>query len=132
MSIRRPPRALQVSETLGDCLESSPTLGDSPRLSKTLWDSRGIRVGRALSNQVLMHVIDHQIICTVFSFFFCIELKLLSHYFFSNYDKPVMGAVVVWKKVVSIGHFSPRAYLPSLHFLYKLDQINSNCIYRLP
>ena len=44
---------------------------------------------------------------------------------------PVMAAVVVRKKVVSIGHFSPSAYLQSLHFFYLLDQINSNCMYRL-
>ena len=31
-------------------------------------------------------------------FFFCIELKLLSHYFISSYDIPVMAAVVVMKK----------------------------------
>ena len=62
-----------------------------------------------------MCVIDHQIFCTVF-FSFCIELKLLSHYFISSYDIPVMAAVVVMKKVLSIGRFSPSVYLQSLHF----------------
>ena len=116
VSSRRPPRALQVSETLRDCLESSPTLQDSPKLSEILRDSPGIRVGRALSNQVLMCVIDHQIFST--GFFFCIELKLFSHYFISSYDIPVMAAVVVMKKVLSIGRFSPSVYLQSLHFFF--------------
>ena len=75
-----------------------------------------------------MCVIDHQIFCTVF--FFCIELKLLSHYFISSYDIPVMAAVVIMKKVLSIGRFSPSVYLQSLHF-FLFDQINSNCMYQL-
>ena len=42
---------------------------------------------------------------------------------------PVMAAVAVRKKVVSIGHFSPCFYLQSLNFFYLLDQIKSNCMY---
>ena len=39
---------------------------------------------------------------------------------------PVMAAIAVRKKVVSIGHFSPCFYLQSLNFFYLLDQVKSN------
>ena len=42
---------------------------------------------------------------------------------------PVMAAVAVRKKVVSIGHFSPNFYLQSMHFFHLSDQIKSNCMY---
>ena len=44
---------------------------------------------------------------------------------------PVMAAVAVRKKVVSVVHFSPSFCLQSLQLFYLLDQIESNCIYWL-
>ena len=42
---------------------------------------------------------------------------------------PVMAAVAVRKKVVSIGHFSPCFCLQSWNFFHLLDQIKSNYMY---
>ena len=44
---------------------------------------------------------------------------------------PVMEAVVVRKKVVGIGHFSPSFCLQSLQFFFLLNQIKSNRLYLL-
>ena len=42
---------------------------------------------------------------------------------------PVMAAIAMRKKVVSIGHFSLSFCLQSLQIFVFLDQIKSNCMY---
>ena len=59
------------------------------------------------------------------------KLSVHDAYSFWIHILPVMAAVAVRKKVVSIGHFLPSFYLQSQHFFYLLDQIKSNCMYWL-
>ena len=42
---------------------------------------------------------------------------------------PVMAAVAVRKKVVSIGHFSQNFIFNHCNCFYLLDEIKSNCMY---
>ena len=42
---------------------------------------------------------------------------------------PVMAAIAVRKKVISIGHFSPCFRLQSLQIFHLLEEIKSNCMH---
>ena len=60
------------------------------------------------------------------------EIKTMKKKVFFFSSLPVMAAVAVRQKVVSIGHFSPCFYFQSLKFFFfLLDQIKSNCMYWL-
>ena len=70
----------------------------------------------------LNHLKSHLI--PFFAEFNCLNLIEIDN--FAKSKVPVMAAIAVRKKVISIGHFSPCFCLQSLQIFYLLEEIKSN------